>query len=63
LLTDASGLTPAEKTILHAGHLSDIAVIGGPAVVSNGVYRAVANTAFSPHTWDAATNRPAPPLP
>lgn len=62
LLADTSGLSPAENTVLRAGHLSDIAVVGGPAAVSTSVFTATADTAFGPHTWDAATNRSAPPL-
>jgi len=62
LLAGPGGLSPAENTILHAGHLSDIAIIGGPAAVSNRILAAAADTAFGPHAWDTYTNRKAPPL-
>lgn len=62
LLAGPSGLSPAEDAILRAGHLADIAVIGGPAAVSNRVLVTAADTAFGPHNWGNDTNRLAPPL-
>jgi len=62
LLAGPGGLSPAENTILHAGHLSDIAIIGGPAAVSNRVLNIAADTAFGAHAWGNFTNRLAPPL-
>lgn len=62
LLTGPDGLSPAENAVLRNGHLDDIAVIGGPAAVSNRVLVTAADTAFGPHTWGNAIDRFAPPL-
>ena len=62
LLAGPGGLSPAENAILRNGHLSDIAVIGGPAAVSNRILLTAADTAFGSHTWGNAINRLAPPL-
>lgn len=62
LLAGSAGLSPAENAILRSGHLSDVAVVGGPTAVADRIFSAVADTAFGAHTWDAYTNRAAPPL-
>lgn len=62
LLAGPGGLSPAENAILRNGHRSDIAVIGGPAAVSDHVLASAADVAFGPYAWDTFTNRAAPPL-
>jgi hypothetical protein len=62
LLAGTNGLAPAENAILIAGHLSDIAVIGGTTAVPEHVLTDTADTAFGSHTWRSFTNRTAPPL-
>ncbi|NUP53034.1 MAG: hypothetical protein HOW97_37800 [Catenulispora sp.] len=63
LLADRDGLPANEAAVLRAGGLSDVAVIGGPAAVSDSVLISAADTAFGTRDWTAALNRPAPPRP
>lgn len=63
LLADRGGLPADEAAALHAGDLSDVAVIGGTTAVSDSVLTSAADIAFGTGAWTAAVNRMAPPRP
>ena len=63
LLADRDGLPADEAAALHAGDLSDVAVIGGTTAVSDSVLTSAADIAFGTGAWTAAVNRMAPPRP
>lgn len=62
LLSDKTGLTAQELSVLKTPGLGGIAVFGGTSVVSDGSLAGAADYAFGVGGWDKGLNRKAPAL-